>query len=181
MEVETKFSERICKMTPETTYLLNQIFVYSLAGLALLLLAYITKEVAENYFQRNSAATVGEYVDYVSTAQVDPAAIDQIGLPESKFAIGQGAAFLKAREIAIQIGATTHDFLTADTVADALEAQGIPASTLGPTAGNIFRNRKLFRPTGLYARSKRPSNRGRAIQIWHYIGAKTGTVAENSN
>ena len=92
-----------------------------------------------------------------------------MNLPATKLTVTQAEAFQKARQAAISIGKQSY-FVTADDVYFQLQREGVPVAAIGPAAGNIFRN-KSFAATDIFVKSQRPSNRGRKVRQYVYIGA----------
>jgi len=94
--------------------------------------------------------------------------LNELNLPASKLTVTRTEAFVAARRAALSIGKQVQ-FVTADDVYFRLEKEGIPVAALGSAAGNIFRNR-AFKPTDMYVKSRRLSNRGRRIRTYMFVG-----------
>lgn len=160
-------------MSPETVNILSQLGVGMMLFAAIYLVIHVGIQVVQNYRNRPIKAVIGEYHDWDGVPGPD--------LPEEKFVqpISQHALFLKARYLAIEMGAKGQEYMTIDHVYSKLEEIGEP-TYLEAAAGNIFRNH-VFQKTGLFARSRRPSNRGRSVQIWRYVGASINEAVDLSN
>ena len=77
----------------------------------------------------------------------------------------------EAKRIAQNIGQTNGECCADDVNRVLLELYGI--ESIGPAAGSLFRNKKLWSCTGRVCRSHRVKSHAGKLYIWKYIGDTT--------